>query len=65
MIYDSRFDELEFRAEVVRALFSLKAKGLIKDFNVTDEGISVKCFDNHFSGDITRHLSAIPNFTAH
>lgn len=65
MIYDSGFDEIEFKADVIRALFSLKSKGLIKDFNVTDEGVLVEFPDNHFSGDITRHLSAIPKFITH
>jgi hypothetical protein len=66
MIYEGdEAEDIEYKAEIIWALFSLKSKGLIKDFEITEAGFSVEFPDDMCSDDRNKHLSRIPNFTAH
>ena len=58
-------DEMMKKAEIIWSLFGLKAKGLIKDFEVTETGVEVQFHENMYADNKEGHLAKIPSFTTH
>ena len=58
-------DEMMKKAEIIWSLFGLKAKGLIKDFEVTETGVSIEFPDDMYSDNKEGHLAKIPSFITH